>query len=706
MHLKSLTTIIGSLLLVSQSIVADDFVYPKTATVTQEDNYHGTVVADPYRWLEDDVRESGDVAAWVEAQNKLTFAYLDKLPARERIEQRLTELWNFERFSVPSKYGDHYYYSHNNGLQNQSVIYRTKKLGGKAELVMDPNSWSEDGTVALGEVEVSKSGRYVAYSIQDGGTDWRIWKIKDMQTGKDLPDELRWIKFANVTWSKDESGFFYGRFPQPEEGEEFQGLNKNMAVYYHRLGTAQEEDSLIHQRSDQPDWGFGTQMTSDGRFLVITTWHGTDNRYRVEYLDLKTRSRKVITLEDEFTAGFELVDSIGSELIFNSTLDAPNGRVVKIDLADKQPQWQEVIAQQDQVLQQVSLVGNKLVLQYLQDAHSRIAVHEASGKYLRDVELPGLGSSSGFPTDNSSAVTHYRYSSLNRPATVYRYDVDSGKGEQVLSPELAFNPDDFTVQQVFYKSSDGTRIPLFIAHKKGLKLDGNNPTLLYGYGGFNISLTPSFSVTRLAWMDMGGVYALANLRGGGEYGEEWHKAGTKLQKQNVFDDFIAAGEYLVKEKYTRAEKLAVMGGSNGGLLVGATINQRPELFAAALPAVGVMDMLRFHHFTAGRYWVDDFGSADDAQEFEALYAYSPYHNIKSGTDYPATLVTTADTDDRVVPGHSFKYIARLQQAHSGDDPVMIRIQTRAGHGAGKPTSMVIREYADMWAFLVANLGME
>jgi prolyl oligopeptidase len=683
------------------------FDYPDTATGSQKDDYHGTVVADPYRWLEGDVRESEAVANWVAAQNAVTFAYLDQLPARDRIEKRLTELWNFERFSVPAKRGEYFFYSHNNGLQNQNIIYRTRELGGEAEVVLDPNSWSEDGTVALGGVELSPSGRYVAYGIQDGGTDWRIWHVKDMATGKVMAEELRWVKFSDIAWAADESGFYYGRYPQPAAGEEFQSLNTDMAVYFHRLGTEQAADKLVHSRPDHPDWGFQAQTTDNGRFVIITTWLGTDDRYRLEYIDLAADPTKVITLQDQFEAGYTLIEAVGSEVYFLTTRDAPRARIVKIDLATGKPRdWQEVVPQQQQVLDEVSLVGGQLVLQYLQDAHSRVAVHDLAGKHLRDVALPGLGTASGFPTAPGEAVTHFSYSSLNQPTAIYRYHVDTGKTEAVLTPKVAFDPDDFTVSQVFYPSRDGTRIPMFIAHRKGVELNGNNPTLLYGYGGFNISLTPQFSVTRLAWMDMGGVFAMANLRGGGEYGEDWHKAGTKLQKQNVFDDFIAAAGYLIDKRYTRTEKLAVQGGSNGGLLIGAVINQRPDLFAAALPAVGVMDMLRFHLFTAGRFWVDDYGSADDPAEFKALYAYSPYHNIVDGTHYPATLVTTADTDDRVVPGHSFKYIARLQEAHDGEDPVLIRIQTRAGHGAGKPTSMIIREYADMWAFLAANLGMK
>ncbi len=708
MHpIKTLAALIAMGLAISAS-AKPGLSYPDTRTVDQKDVHHGTVVPDPYRWLEDDVRESEGVANWVQAQNAVTFAYLDQLPARDRIEKRLTELWNFERFSVPTRRGDFFYYSHNNGLQNQNVIYRTHKLGDQAdaEVVLDPNSWSEDGTVALGGIELSPSGRYVAYGIQDGGSDWRVWHVKDMQTGKVMADELRWVKFSGIAWAADESGFYYSRYPEPDAGGEFQNLNKNMAVYFHQLGMNQTDDTLVYARPDHPEWGFQAETTDNGRYLILTTWVGTDDRYRLEYIDLTKAPTKVVTLEDQFEAGYTLIEAVGSQVYFLTTRDAPRTKVMKVDLSANGPaRWQDVIPEQAQVLDEASLVSDHLVLTYLQDAHARVAVHDLAGKHLRDVTLPGLGSVAGFPNATSDTVTHFSYSSLNRPTTVYRYDVSSGKTAPVLSPTVEFDPDDFSVSQVFYPSGDGTRIPMFIAHKKGVKLDGNNPTLLYGYGGFNISLTPYFSVTRLAWMDMGGVFAMANLRGGGEYGEDWHKAGTKLNKQNVFDDFIAAAEYLIAKRYTRPEKLAVQGGSNGGLLVGAVVNQRPELFGAALPAVGVMDMLRFHLFTAGRFWVDDYGSAENPEEFKALYAYSPYHNITSGKEYPATLVTTADTDDRVVPGHSFKYIARLQRAHQGENPVLIRIQTRAGHGSGKPTSMIIREYADLWAFLVENLAM-
>ncbi len=680
--------------------------YPATLRVEHSDSYHGVKVEDPYRWLEDDVRESEQVANWVEAQNAVTFDYLAELPGREAIEKRLTRLWDFARYSTPERYGDQYFYHYNDGLQNQSVLYRSATPGVEPQVVLDPNTWSEDGTVALGGTAVSPSGRYVAYGEQDGGSDWRTWRVKDLASGEVLDEELRWIKFSGVSWAADESGFYYSRYPEPEAGAEFQSLNTDMAVWFHKLGTAQSEDRQVYARPDHPEWGFGAEVSRDGRYLFITTWVGTDERYRLEYIDLQEAPDTVIVIEEAFRAGFEFVAVSANTALFKSTLDAPRGRLLGYDLSADKSQWQEVVPEQEAVLQQASLVGGKLVLSYLEDAHGLVRVYSRKGQYLHDVKLPGVGTVWGFPTAPDSDSVYFSYSSLNRPATIYRYSVEANVAREALSPELAFKPDDFVVRQVFYHSKDGTRVPMFIAHKKGLELDGTAPTLLYGYGGFNIALRPAFSVTRLAWMDMGGVFAMANLRGGGEYGEAWHKAGTKLQKQNVFDDFIAAAEYLVKENYTSPSHLGIYGGSNGGLLVGAVLNQRPDLFGAAIPAVGVMDMLRFHHFTAGRFWVDDYGSADDAGQFRALYAYSPYHNIQRGGDYPAVLVTTADTDDRVVPGHSFKYIARLQQYQAGDDPVLIRIQTRAGHGAGKPTAMLIEEYADMWAFMAAHLGLD
>jgi prolyl oligopeptidase len=681
----------------ASTTAAGGFVYPETAKVDQVDDYHGTAVADPYRWLEEDVRESEVVAEWVEDQNEVTFAYLGAIPERNRIEERLTELWNYEKFGLPQKAGGQYFYSRNDGLQNQNVIYRQESLDSEPVLVVDPNEWSDDGTVALADIEYSPDGRYAAMAIQDGGSDWRTVKVLDLASGEELDDEVQWMKFSNMSWAADSSGFY---------GDEFQSLNHDHTVYFHAVGTDQAEDRLVFAAPDNPDWGFAPYVTDDGSYLVITVWKGTDDRYQVAYQRLDQPDSEPVMLIEGFENDYTFSGNIGSRFYFRTDLDAPRGRLVSIDVDDPDAGWTEVIPQREQVLESVSHVGGHFVARYLRDARSEIRIHDPAGALLREVDLPGIGSASGFGGKADDGETFYAFSSFNVPPTIMRYDVASGEGSLFKQAAVDFDPADFVVKQVFFSSRDGTRVPMFIAHRKGLELNGDNPTLLYGYGGFNISLTPAFSITRLAWMEMGGVYAVANLRGGGEYGKEWHKAGTKLNKQNVFDDFIAAGEFLVEERYTRPERLAVLGGSNGGLLVGAVVNQRPDLFGAAIPAVGVMDMLRFDQFTAGRFWVDDYGSSSNPEEFQALYAYSPYHNLKDGTDYPAVMVTTADTDDRVVPGHSFKYAARLQVAHAGEDPVLIRIQTRAGHGSGKPTDMIIEEYADMWAFLADNLDLE
>jgi prolyl oligopeptidase len=682
--------------------------YPDTATVEQVDNYHGTDVADPYRWLEDDVRVNDDVASWVEAQNAVTYDYLGAIEEREAIEERLTALWNYEKFGVPGKAGSHYFFSRNDGLQNQNVIYRQSSLDAEPELVVDPNTWSDDGTVALAGFEVSPDGRFAALAVQDGGSDWRTVRILNLETGELSGDEVSWMKFSPMSWDADSSGFYYSRYPAPAEGDEFQTLNHDQQVFFHQVGTAQETDRPVYARPDHPDWGFSPVVTDDGDYLVITIWKGTDSRYQVAYQRLNDpqQDAEPVMLIEGFDHDYTFVGNIGSRFFFRTDRDAPRGRLVSIDVESRDTGWTEVIPERDAVLRGVSHVGGQFVASYLRDARSEIRIHDPDGTLAREVALPGIGSVQGFGGEADDPETFYRFSSFNAPPTLYHYDVNTGESTLFKQAAVDFEPADYIVKQVFYDSKDGTRVPLFIAHKKGIELNGDNPTLLYGYGGFNIPLTPSFSITRLAWMEMGGVYAVANLRGGGEYGKEWHQAGTKLNKQNVFDDFIAAGEYLVAERYTRPERLAVLGGSNGGLLVGAVVNQRPDLFGAAIPAVGVMDMLRFDQFTAGRFWVDDYGSSSNPEEFEALYAYSPYHNLEDGTEYPAVLVTTADTDDRVVPGHSFKYAARLQAAQGGTDPVLIRIQTRAGHGSGKPTAVQIEETADMWAFLAENLDLQ
>ncbi len=679
--------------------------YPETKKVDHFDDHHGTKVADPYRWLEDDVRQSKEVAAWVEAQNKVTTAFLESIPQRDAIKKRLTDLWNYETFGVPVKAGGRYYYFKNNGLQNQSVMYAIDTLTSEPRVLIDPNSWSKDGTVALAATSFSDDGKYLAYSVAEAGSDWNIWRVMEAESGRLLTDELKWVKFSGVSWTKDNRGFFYSRYDEPKEGAAFQSLNKDQKVFYHRVGSPQSDDVLVYKRPDQPDWGFQTTVTEDGRYLIITTWKGTDDKYRVAYKDLLEPYGMPIDLIDNFDHEYTFIGNEGPVFFFQTELEATRKRVIAIDTR-KPHLLKELIPEAKETLVGVNILANQFVATYLKDAKTQVKLFSLEGRFIREVEFLGIGSAGGFGGKREETETFYSFSSFATPSNIFRYDMLTGKSELFRKTTVKFNPDDYEVSQVFYKSKDGTKVPMFLAHKKGLKKDGSNPTLLYGYGGFAISLTPSFSVSRLAWMEMGGVFAMPNLRGGGEYGEEWHQGGTKLNKQNVFDDFIAAGEWLIENKYTSSPKLAIQGGSNGGLLVGACMAQRPDLFGACLPAVGVMDMLRFHKFTAGRFWVDDYGSADDPEQFKAILAYSPCQNLKPGKKYPATMVTTADTDDRVVPGHSFKFAAALQAAQSGDAPTLIRIETRAGHGAGKPTSKIIEEASDQWAFLVKTLGMK
>lgn len=684
--------------------------YPPTKTVDQVDDYHGTRVADPYRWLEADVRTSPEVAAWVEAQNKLTFAFLEAIPERAAIKKRITDLWNYEKYSAPAKAGGRYFYSRNDGLQNQSVLYMQQTLDGEPRLLIDPNTWSKDGTVALAGAAISDDGKFIAYGVAEAGSDWTTWKVFDVDAGKPLPDELKWIKFSTASWTPDGKGFYYSRFPEPNKDAAFQDLNVNMKLYYHRLGTPQSEDRLVYERPDQPQWTVGGQVTEDGKYLIISVGDGTTSRkVRLAYQDLTRPDTKPVDLVPNHDHKFNFLGNDGEVFYFQTDYRAPKYQVIAIDAKNPDPKnWKTIIPEAAEPLDDVSLVGNRFICSYLKDARSVVKVYEVDGRFVRDVELPGIGTAAGFGGKRTDTETFYVFSSFATPTRIYRYDVVTGESRLYRQARVKFNPDDYEVKQVFYTSKDGTRVPMFIAHKKGLKLDGSNPTLLYGYGGFNISLTPGFSVSRLQWMEMGGVLAVANLRGGGEYGDAWHRAGTRLNKQNVFDDFIAAAEYLIREKYTRPDRLAIQGGSNGGLLVGACLTQRPDLFGACLPAVGVLDMLRFHKFTAGRFWVDDYGSSDDPIEFQALYKYSPYHVVlRNGPRrYPATLITTADTDDRVVPGHSFKFAAALQANQAGPAPILIRIEPRAGHGAGKPTTKAIEEVADQWAFLVKTLNFK
>ncbi|MFQ6091723.1 MAG: prolyl oligopeptidase family protein [bacterium] len=679
--------------------------YPKAGKSDVVDAYHGVKVPDPYRWLEDP--DSPETREWIEAQNRLTFGYLEQIPERARIKERLTELWDYEKYGLPQKRGDRYFFSKNDGLQNQSVIYTVKSLDDEPEMLLDPNKLSEDGTVALSGRAVTEDGELMAYGLSTAGSDWQEWFVRDVETGEDLGDHLKWIKFSGASWTKDNRGFFYSRYDEPDEAAKLQQTNYYHKLYYHRLGTPQSEDVLVYHRPDQKEWGFGGSVTDDGRYLIISVWKGTLRKNLIFYKNLEDDDSEVVELIKEFEAEFSFIDNDGPVFWFKTDLDAPRGRVIAIDIRKPdRSNWKEVIAQAHETLRGVNVVGDMFVASYLKDAHTEVRVFDINGTFVREVAFPGLGSAYGFGGKREDTETFYVFTSFTDPGTIYRYDMTVGRSDIFRRPRVDFNPDDYETKQVFYKSKDGTRVPMFITHKKGTKLDGNNPTLLYGYGGFNAAITPYFSVSRLVWMEMGGIYAVANIRGGGEYGKEWHETGMKLKKQNCFDDFIAAAEWLIANKYTSTPKLAIQGVSNGGLLVGACMTQRPDLFGACLPAVGVMDMLRFHKFTIGWAWVSDYGSPEDPEEFKALYAYSPLHNLKPGTVYPATLITTADHDDRVVPAHSFKFAAALQEAHSGTAPVLIRIQTKAGHGRGKPTKMRIEETADVWAFLVYTLDMK
>ena len=701
------------LLLVSFPILVSAFAtaaappieYPKTRRVDHVDDYFGAKVADPYRWLEADVRTSPEVANWVTAENKVTLRYLAGIPERAQIRRRLTELWNFAQYSSPRKEGGRYYYLKNDGLQNQAVLYVLESLDAKPRVLLDPNTWSKDGTIALTGLGFSDDGRYMAYARSEAGSDWSTWHVLEIATGRQLPDELKWTKFTGAAWTKDGKGFFYTRYDEPKKGEEFQARNYNNKVCYHRVGMAQADDELVYWRPEHPEWHYDAMVSDDGRYLVIAITVGTDDRQRILVRNLAEPD--AVELINTFEHEYTFVGNDGPVLFFKTDQKAPRRRLIAIDLRKPgQQDWKEIIPQSEATLVRVGFVGDRFIAGYLKDVASQAKVFSMEGKFLRDVPLPGIGTVTGFGGKRTDSETFYSFSSIATPQSIYHYEVATGTSRPWRKAEVKFNPDDYEVKQVFYHSKDGTRVPMFIACKKGTRLDGSNPTLLYAYGGFNISLMPQFSVGRLAWMEMGGVYAQPNLRGGGEYGEAWHQAGTKLKKQNVFDDFIAAAQWLIDNKYTRPDKLAIQGGSNGGLLVGAVETQRPDLFGACLPAVGVMDMLRFQKFTEGRTWVDDYGSSDDPQQFKALLAYSPYHNVKPKTCYPATLITTADTDDRVVPGHSFKFAAAMQHAQACDKPVLIRITVRAGHGAGKPVSKRIEEIADEWAFLLKNLGMK
>jgi prolyl oligopeptidase len=678
--------------------------YPPARKSDQVDDYHGVKVADPYRWLED--LDSEETRAWVEAENKLSFAYLESIPARTALKDRLTKLWNYEKYDIPFKEGNRYFYTRNSGLQNQAVLYTVTSLDAQPQLVLDPNTLSSDGTVAVAGTQVSPDGKLLAYSLSASGSDWQEWKVRDVETGKDLSDDLKWVKFSGASWRRDGEGFFYSGYEEPK-ADTLKGTNYFQKVYYHKLGSPQSEDVVVYERPDQKDWLFGGNVTEDGNYLIITVFQGTDVKNRVYYKDLKAKDAPVVKLLDGFDAAYTFVGNDGTRFWFQTDLQASRGKVIEIDTANpERSNWKVIVPEAKEALQTTTLVNHQFILNYLKDAYTQVKIFDTAGKFVSEVAFPGIGYAEGFGGKPTDKETFYSYTGFTTPTTIYRYDMTTGKSSIFRQPRVDFNPADYETKQVFYQSKDGTKVPMFITYKKGLKLNGNNPTYLYGYGGFNISMTPRFSVGNLVWMEMGGVYAQPSLRGGGEYGEEWHQAGMKLRKQNVYDDFIAAAQWLIDNKYTSTKKLAIGGGSNGGLLVGAALTQRPDLFGAALPAVGVMDMLRFQLFTIGWAWVSDYGTSDNAADFKALYAYSPLHNIKPGTSYPPTLITTADHDDRVWPGHSFKFAAAMQAAQAGSAPILIRIETKAGHGAGKPTSKIIEEVADRWAFLVKTLEMK
>ncbi len=637
----------------------------------------------------------------------MTTAYLENIAVKSKIQQRLTHLWDYEKYGSPFKRGQSYFYFKNDGLQNQSVLYTLESLDDEAKVLLDPNTLSSDGTVALSGLSISDDGRWMAYGLSNAGSDWVEYRVKNIATGEASSDHLKWIKFSGASWTKDNQGFFYSRYDEPNEQTKLADVNYYQKLFYHRLGTEQTEDTLIYHRPDQKEWGFSGSVTEDGKYLIISVWLGTDSKNLVFYKNLEQPDSEVVELISDFEASYSVIDHDRDVFWVQTDLDAPRGKVIAIALNNRdRSNWQEIIPEAPETLESVGLLNNQFVADYLKDARSQVKIFNLDGTFIREVELPGIGSAGGFGGKRYDTETFYTFTSFTTPATIYRYDMTTGKSKLFRQPQVDFDPEAYQTRQVFYSSQDGTQIPMFITHKKGIELDGNNPTYLYAYGGFNISLTPSFSISNLVWLEMGGIYAVPNLRGGGEYGEAWHQAGMKERKQNVFDDFIAAAEWLIDQKYTSKSKLAIAGGSNGGLLVGACMTQRPDLFAAAIPAVGVLDMLRFHKFTIGWAWCSEYGNSDNEQDFKTLYAYSPLHNLKPGIAYPATMITTADHDDRVVPAHSFKFAAALQAAHQGDNPVLIRIETKAGHGAGKPTSKIIEEAADKWAFLVANLGIE
>lgn len=687
-------------------------VYPPTRLGACVDDFHGTPVPDPYRWLED--TGSPETAAWIRAQNELTMEYLAGLPQRERFQERLRQLWNHERFALPVLRGGRSFHEYNDGLRNQAVLQVEEEGEEAPRTLIDPNTLSPDGTVSLTVVEPSPDGSLLGYGVASGGSDWQEFRVRDVATGEDLPDRIRWVKFSGMSWTRDGKGFFYSRYPEPA-GEDLLDANRDMWLHYHRLGTSQDDDPVVYRRPDHPEWGFGAQVSEDGRWLLIPVWHGTDPRNRLFVMRLGEGAPEldapVLELVPEPVALFAPVEVVDDVLYLVTDMEAPRRRLIKVDLSswtagEGPDQWPTVIPQADSVLEEAHLVGGRLLLQRLRDASSQLRIHRLDGGDLGALELPGPGTVAGISGRPGEPVFYYAFTSFLHPTTIFRFDLDEGRGVVFRAPAMDFDPAPYITEQHFAPSPDGTRVPFFMTRRRDAPRDGTARVLLNGYGGFGVSLTPSHSVSNTLWLEEGGILVVANLRGGGEYGDDWHRAGTGAGKQRVFDDFIAVAEWLVEKGWTRPSHLAIRGGSNGGLLVGAVANQRPELFGVALPAVGVMDMLRFHRFTIGWAWVSDYGSSEDPKMFPHLMSYSPLHNLRQGTCYPATLVTTADHDDRVVPGHSFKYTAALQAAQGCRRPVLIRIETRAGHGAGKPTEKLIEEAADVLAFAVANLAGE
>ena len=677
--------------------------YPTAKKTDTVDVYFGHQVADPYRWLEDD--NSPETEAWVEAENKITFDYLSKIPFRNKLEEHLKEIWNYPKYRVPFKKGNRYFLFKNDGIQNQDVLYMMNDLESEPELLLDPNTLSKDGTIALADVSVSKDGKYLAYSISSGGSDWNEISVMEIDTRRLLNDHIEWVKFSGISWKGN--GFFYSAYDEPDEEDVLSGQNRFHKVYYHRLDTPQAEDLLVFNNPEKPLRNYHGYATEDEQFIIIVETESTSGNALYAAKAGNIGKMKFKKLADGFDYDYMVIGHMGDELIVQTNDHAPKGKVIKIDMANPAPEyWLDLIPEKEDVLEMSGIIGGKIYTQYLKNASNRAYFYTLEGDFDRELELPGIGTITEINGEKNDHVAFYGFSSFTVPSNIYTYNVEEGTSELYKKSELDFNGDDYETHQVFFESKDGTQVPMFLVHKKGLKRDGNNPVLMYGYGGFNISLTPGFRISRMAFLEQGGMFVMVNLRGGGEYGEAWHKAGMKMNKQNVFDDFIYAAKYLIKEKYTSSEKLAIIGGSNGGLLVGACMTQKPELFRVAVPIVGVMDMLRYHRFTIGWAWASDYGRSDESEEmFQYLLSYSPLHNIKQGVDYPATLAITADHDDRVVPAHTFKFMATLQEKNSGKNPVLIRIETRAGHGAGKPTSKQIEEAADIYSFIMFNLGM-